>query len=1692
MPVARSLDSIQVNNAGNTYYVNDDSLIDDEFTTALGDNSNSGKSPDRPMRSIQAVLAAHSLEPGDVLYVDSGDYILNSNITLGEEASGITVVGSQIGETVIDRANDAVGAYAFEFTGADNVTLDSLTITGGRVGVYAGATADSDGLTIRGSVLDSNRNEEIFLGTNNDGFSLDNSIVVDSGTISASGVSVDGNGVSVLDSEFQGHFDAIYLRGRGNQVSGSTIQEASNYGLRVSVTSDTGSSYTDNQVFGNHRGMVLTINQGVQALVQGNQVWQNQEQGIEATGNVLLDSNRAYENGGAGFQVQGVTATNNLAHENQDGFSVTGVETTLEGNRAFANLSYGIRGFGDSRLIHNRVYNNQVGIGLIQGSVETAIVTNNLIYDNVGAGLVVDEIDSRIWNNTIVQPLGVGVLLAGGAEQVRFENNIIQAGGDLAIEVSNFTSTLVDSDYNLVSLNDGAQFARAGASDVTDGLQWYQEFGQGRNSRIGTDSIFTPQFLDADGVDDVRGFVSGTDHGADDDFRLSPSSPAIDAANPRIESSGELSPNGSRSNLGAFGGSVDAASSLDSSLSIINPKPFSRFEIGTVLPIEWIAAGAAVVDPADAQYEQTVLNATPRGYWRLDDTGSVIQDISGSSNDGSIVGQVVVDQVGAFGGDGNAAMQFGESNSYVSIPNSASLNAPVFTVGAWVYANDELSDFDTIVSKTSSFTWNNGFGLYYHSGQVRFFVDDDSLTANPSAKLESHKWTHVLGTFDGNRASLYVDGVLAGTQEGLAGFGMASAPLNIGYGGTTDREWPGKIDEVTYFDRVLSGAEVAAQANRHATSTVEIALVDLVEGTTQTLESSLTTRGTLDWIVPSDLTPGANYQIQVKSQDTQAAFATSPLIQIVNPGNQYFVNDDSIIGDEYTTAVGSDANDGKTPDSPMKSIQALMQSYELGIGDVIFIDTGNYKLLSNLRLEEMHSGITIRGPEQIGNEAIFDRADSSTDSHVIELAGVDDAVLSNLSLTGGYHGVFAAIGAGSNRNQLLGIRSYDNLRTEVWLQDSNNENTIEGGEFFDSTATNWHGIQLDSDGNLVLDNRLQDHQYGIFSSNGNDNQFIGNQLVDNDRGVYAIVGVGQSVEINGNEALGGEYGIFVQGSFNTSTATKVVGNTTRNNSTDGIFSQGEVEVDFNTSFDNGRFGINLRNRGSATGNTTYRNLTGLRVGDSNLFASAFSNRSFGNSQFGIEAFEGSVADGNVSYSNSVGIVGTGISGFSGQLTNNLAYANTNSAMLVHKGRTGATAANNTAYQAVGEAFRVQGGSQNLVLRNNLLGVESGAAILVEAGSTVGFDSDFNLFDLLLPQTANVGSWSGTDATTLSDWQQLSGSGAASLVGTANFIDVDGVDNVYGYDALADGGNGFDGGLDDNFSTAAGSPAIDRANSAWAPVTDRFGASRADDPDTLNLGTNTFVESDLGSNQFAANGAPQNWRSANGVWSHNLPFTFSFFGQGYDQVFVSSNGLLQFGSSSNLTDGTNSAEELGDFPRISPLWDQLSTAGAGNDIFIQSSATDVTVRWQATLESDGSLVQFSAKLFDDGAVEFHYGDSPDSLSPTIGLSGGDGRSIVFGSYNGQTNLLGANSVRFDWRAGFADLGAFEFQGSSTDTLPPIIVSSSPSQVINAGGVSAGVNAVTVNFSEPINIVDASAIAAYDLRSSGEKRPFRRWR
>ena len=76
-------------------------------------------------------------------------------------------------------------------------------------------------------------------------------------------------------------------------------------------------------------------------------------------------------------------------------------------------------------------------------------------------------------------------------------------------------------------------------------------------------------------------------------------------------------------------------------------------------------------------------------------------------------------------------------------------------------------------------------------------------------------------------------------------------------------------------------------------------------------------------------------------------------------GQVYYVNDASTAADSLTTAAGSaePGYDGRSPDKPMLSIQAVLDAYDLGPGDVALVDAGTYP-----------DGFTVGAADAVGDD----------------------------------------------------------------------------------------------------------------------------------------------------------------------------------------------------------------------------------------------------------------------------------------------------------------------------------------------------------------------------------------------------------------------------------------------------------------------------------------------------------------------------------------------------------------------------------------------------------------------------------------------------------------------------------------------------------------------------------------------------
>jgi subtilisin family serine protease len=175
----------------------------------------------------------------------------------------------------------------------------------------------------------------------------------------------------------------------------------------------------------------------------------------------------------------------------------------------------------------------------------------------------------------------------------------------------------------------------------------------------------------------------------------------------------------------------------------------------------------------------------------------------------------------------------------------------------------------------------------------------------------------------------------------------------------------------------------------------------------------------------------------------------------------------------------------------------------------------------------------------------------------------------------------------------------------------------------------------------------------------------------------------------------------------------------------------------------------------------------------------------------------------------------------------------------------------------------------------------------------------------------------------------------------------------------------------------------------------------------------FYDETLLENEFLGSGQAQGWKADDESWLYQLPFSFPFFGQQYETLYVCSNGFLDFTNSAPSY--LNSAEAFESSIMIAPLWDDLITNGTsqqGEDIYIYSpSADSVCFRWAGERYETGDPVNMEVILNDDGRIKFNYGQANTNLSPTIGISGGDEEKYHVAFHNERNDLNQVQTVLF---------------------------------------------------------------------------------
>lgn len=193
-----------------------------------------------------------------------------------------------------------------------------------------------------------------------------------------------------------------------------------------------------------------------------------------------------------------------------------------------------------------------------------------------------------------------------------------------------------------------------------------------------------------------------------------------------------------------------------------------------------------------------------------------------------------------------------------------------------------------------------------------------------------------------------------------------------------------------------------------------------------------------------------------------------------------------------------------------------------------------------------------------------------------------------------------------------------------------------------------------------------------------------------------------------------------------------------------------------------------------------------------------------------------------------------------------------------------------------------------------------------------------------------------------------------------------------------------------------------------PYQTQLSATQGTEPYNWNIVCNYEIETDVAELNAGEETQIVFENNESDIERIELPFDFDFYGKKYDSIYVSTDGFLTFdeGKSTWLfyTDGRIQMKYKS---MIAPCFALPFEIDNANDDGIWYSIEDscISFRWKLSVHGQsGATVEQQARLYDDGRIEFYYGENTAAtwVKKYGGISAGDGQNFIdlnpVGTYN----------------------------------------------------------------------------------------------
>jgi hypothetical protein len=246
-------------------------------------------------------------------------------------------------------------------------------------------------------------------------------------------------------------------------------------------------------------------------------------------------------------------------------------------------------------------------------------------------------------------------------------------------------------------------------------------------------------------------------------------------------------------------------------------------DAGTPSPEAGVDAGPADVvttdttPPTDApatSYREMVLTDQPIAYYRLAEAGgSEVKDEIGA-HAATYTGPVKFSQPGALLTDPNPAIEPADGGCVAADRAIDFEGGRAFTLEIWVnYRGNDDAYRHLFTKNINAPEGRENFGIYVRGGTLVFerWVDGDIVFVT-SPGTASGLYLHVVGTYNGAKLALYVNGRLKDEADDVRALRPIDASLIIGcaYYGELAEPTLGVIDEAAIYARALTPERIAA------------------------------------------------------------------------------------------------------------------------------------------------------------------------------------------------------------------------------------------------------------------------------------------------------------------------------------------------------------------------------------------------------------------------------------------------------------------------------------------------------------------------------------------------------------------------------------------------------------------------------------------------------------------------------------------------------------------------------------------------------------------------------------------------------------------------------------------------------------------------------------------------------------------